>query len=89
MRSGGMTAQARSSTASWSGAVVTAGSGRDQADLDRTNVARQVVDDDVRAGLGVETDVAHLDEPVVAPQLEPARRDIEVEVGDADEHAIG
>ena len=38
---------------------------------------------------GVELEVADLDEPAVAPDLEPARGPFEVEVGDADEDGPG
>ena len=64
----------------------TDGVARDEPDLDRPDVARDVVDDDVGPRLRVERDVARLEQPVVAPQLEAAVCPLEVEVGDADEH---
>ena len=57
----------------------------DEPDLDDRDVGRHVVDDDIGPGLGLEGDVAGLEQPVVAPQLEPAVRPLDVEVGDADE----
>src|SRR4029079_18398596 len=48
-----------------------------------------IVDDDVGASLRVELEVTDLDEPAVAPDLEPAGGPLEVEVGDTDEHRSG
>ena len=62
---------------------------RGQADLDDPDVLRDVVDDDVGSRLGLEQDVAHLQQPVVTPQLDATRRQLEIQVGDADEHGSG
>ena len=74
VRSGGMTAQARSSAASWSGAVVDGRIAADEADLDRLDAAGDVVDDHVGPGLRLELDVADLEQTAVAPQLQAPRR---------------
>ena len=84
-----MIAQAWSSTASWSGARGHGRIGPDEPDLERPDVARHVVDDHVGARLGLEQQVADLDEAAVAPDLEPAGGPLEIEVGDADEDRAG
>ena len=86
VRSGGMTAHARSSTASWSGAATTAGSRPDEPDLERAHVRGRCRRRSTFArACGLERHVADLEQAAVAPQLEPARRALQVEVRDADE----